>query len=102
MADKFNFDDAEERTQSYWNFKDKSEVEGVLKEIYEGEYGFEFKLILSDGTEATVGSYATLQNKLSKDDVGHPVKIVFVDETKGKNKRTYMNFKVLVSKSKVN
>lgn len=94
-----DFNDAEERTTSYWNFKDQAVVEGVLKEIIEGENGLEFKLKLDDGREVTIGSYATLQKKLSANDISHPVQITFVDETKGKNKRNYMNFKVLVSKN---
>lgn len=100
MTDNFDFNDAEERTVSYWNFKENPSVEGILKEIIEGENGFEFKLKLANGSEAQIGSYATLQKKLNNSDIGFPVKIEFVDETKGKNKRTYMNFKVLVGKKK--
>lgn len=94
----FDFSRAEERKQTpYWNFKDKAVFEGILKQIIVTEKGTEWLVTTENNEDFKVGSYSALKDKLTNKDLGKPVHIEFVDEVRGKNKRDYMTFKVLVA-----
>lgn len=95
----FNFDNFEERkSEEFHNFKEIETVEGILLEIRESEDGNMFLLEKEDGKKVLVGSYATLQKKLTSQDLNHPVQITYTGEQKSlTSKKTYMNFKVIVA-----
>ena len=91
------FTDEDKRETSYYKFeKEGQEVIGKLLEVQQGSFGEQY-LIETEEADLTIGSYGVLKSKISKNDEGKYIKIVFRGNVVNpKTKRTYMDFEVFI------
>jgi len=81
---------------SFWNPEPNESIEGVLTRVEEGQFGNNFILEVNK-EEVALGS-TVIRTKLKNVAIGSKVKVTYLGEVKGKNGRTYKDFKVEVAK----
>ena len=74
---------------SFWNpTKEEEEIEGVITDIQDTQYGLQVKL-KNETSEITTPSHKVLQNRLVDCKLGDYIKIIFIKEelptVKGRN-----------------
>lgn len=92
--DIFSFEEKDVVNNNLHDFRKDDTVIGIVKSITEGTFGQQITLEF-EGKDIIVGYYTALDGKITKDDIGKSVKIVYNGDKKGeKSKRIYMDFKV--------
>ena len=99
--DIFDFNKEDERTHEYFNFDDNPVLEGFLIDLPEGAYGVTYLIEQRETKKLiVVGSKTGLKDKISREDIGSPIRIEFLGYEKS-NKikgQTYQKFKVFIKK----
>lgn len=95
--DLFNFSDEDKREQRFFKFeKEGDTVIGILERIDDGAYGKQLIITTPEKKQISIGSYASLSDKIKEDDIGKPIKIVFNGEKKSEKGKTYFDFDVYI------
>lgn len=95
--DDFSDSDEFKSDLNLWDYKEKTELIGVVKAIDEdGQFGRTIVVDTAEAENVTVPSLTALSTKLAKVQVGNKVKIVNLGLVRGKNKRDYYDFKVFI------
>lgn len=91
------FSDEDKRETNFHNFDEHEEVVGELISIEQGSFGDQYKIKTINGEEITIGTYGVLTGKISHEDIGKWLKIVFKGEVLSpKTKRKYKDFDVFI------
>jgi hypothetical protein len=93
FIDDFNETEKVE-SEVYHNFVINPLVIGILKEIKNTNLGRNLVFIVSPKKEITIGDYTALRDKITNEDIGKKIKIVYIGEQKSNTGRVYMNFGV--------
>ena len=84
-----------------WHPEEKGEsIEGIVKEIRQGQYGLQIILLSKDNKEHITPSHKVLQSRLSNVKVNEVIKIIFEGKElpKTKGQKETMLYKVLRAK----
>jgi hypothetical protein len=82
--------DWEERSGDFWQHDTEGDsIEGKLVAVREGQYGPIYDVEDADGKITTVGSSTVLKNRITPNDVGKEIRVVFdglqASKIKGRN-----------------
>ena len=98
QKDMFNFSDEDKREgeSNFHNFVEFPELVGKLIGIAPARYGDCYTIETAEGVLINVGSYSALSSKITEEDIGKAVKIVYTGEKKSESGRMYKTFDVFI------
>lgn len=99
--DIFAFNKTDERTHEYYNFDENPVLEGFLIDLPNGAFGVNYLIEQRETKKlVVVGSKTSLKDKITREDIGSPIRIEFLGlEKSNKIKgQVYQKFKVFIKK----
>lgn len=98
----FDFTEDDKVKNIFHNFETQGEIVGILVNIEPGKFGKDQYIIETpDKKKVTIGSLTALNERISHEDIGKAIKIVYLGIQKTKDgKNSFKNFDVYLKEIK--